>query len=42
MEKVGSERDELCRIRWERAELGRIGPERDELRRAEKGWAGKR
>ena len=42
MEKVGSERDELCRLGWERGGLGRIGPERDELRRVEKGWTGKR
>ena len=33
MEKVGSEREELCRIGWERDGLGRIGSKRDELRR---------
>ena len=41
-EKVGSERDELCRIGWDRDGLGRIGSKRDELRRVEKGWTGKR
>ena len=33
MEKVGSERDELCRIGWDRDGLGRIRSKRDELRR---------
>ena len=41
MEKVGSERDELCRIGWDRDGLGRIGSKRDELRRVGKGWTGK-